>query len=203
MAKLSTKDKLSRAAVRLIAEHGYERTSIGDIEKAAGLTAGAGGFYRHFKSKEDLLIQELERVSNAIVSDIELADILALKSPRAELLAVAKALMQNAEHYRPLRVIIQSEIQARPTLRKAVQRANERIAVLDVVPWVEDVLHRARKTKLDAAEMALIIFGPIFLYIRSLDRGAPSFGLTDTDSFLESWVTHWAEWLTPAAKPRE
>jgi AcrR family transcriptional regulator len=43
------------AAMRLFSERGYAQTTIADIEAAAGLTVGAGGIYRHFRSKRDLL----------------------------------------------------------------------------------------------------------------------------------------------------
>ena len=42
-------------ALRLFAEHGFERTTIAAIEGEAGLAAGSGGLYRHFPSKRALL----------------------------------------------------------------------------------------------------------------------------------------------------
>lgn len=39
----------------LFAERGFADTSINDIERAAGLSVGSGGTYRHFKSKEAML----------------------------------------------------------------------------------------------------------------------------------------------------
>lgn len=48
-----TKDRIERAAIRLIARQGVGATSIRQIAKAAGISLGA--LYNHFTSKEDLV----------------------------------------------------------------------------------------------------------------------------------------------------
>lgn len=47
--------------MRLFAEKGYERTSIADIQAAAGLNPGSGALYKHFPSKEAVLRAGIER----------------------------------------------------------------------------------------------------------------------------------------------
>ncbi|RAY15971.1 TetR/AcrR family transcriptional regulator [Actinomadura craniellae] len=42
-------------ALRLFADRGYAATSVAEIEAASGLSPGAGGLYRHFRSKEEVL----------------------------------------------------------------------------------------------------------------------------------------------------
>ncbi|TDD70011.1 TetR/AcrR family transcriptional regulator [Actinomadura rubrisoli] len=42
-------------SLRLFADRGYTATSVAEIEAAAGLSPGAGGLYRHFRSKEEVL----------------------------------------------------------------------------------------------------------------------------------------------------
>jgi AcrR family transcriptional regulator len=42
-------------AMELFAERGFAATTIAEIERAAGLSPGAGGIYRHFASKVELL----------------------------------------------------------------------------------------------------------------------------------------------------
>jgi len=39
----------------LFASRGFDGTDIVDIEERVGLTPGSGGFYRHFRNKEDVL----------------------------------------------------------------------------------------------------------------------------------------------------
>ncbi|MEV0403396.1 helix-turn-helix domain-containing protein [Actinoallomurus sp. NPDC050550] len=51
----STRERIVAEALRLFAERGYAATSVAEIEAAAGLSPGAGGLYRHFRSKEEVL----------------------------------------------------------------------------------------------------------------------------------------------------
>ncbi|MGS2806449.1 helix-turn-helix domain-containing protein [Nocardia sp. MW-W600-9] len=44
-------------ALRLFGEQGFAKTSIAQIEQAAGLSGGSGALYRHFKSKDELLVR--------------------------------------------------------------------------------------------------------------------------------------------------
>jgi AcrR family transcriptional regulator len=47
--------------MKLFGEHGFRGTSVAAIERAAGLTPGAGGLYHHFASKDAVLAAGLER----------------------------------------------------------------------------------------------------------------------------------------------
>ncbi len=51
------------AAGRLFKAQGFEAVTVAQVMKAAGLTHG--GFYGHFKSKEDLVAQTISHVLNA------------------------------------------------------------------------------------------------------------------------------------------
>src|SRR3954451_11000958 len=51
----STRERIVSEALRLFAERGYSATSVAEIEAATGLSPGAGGLYRHFRSKEEVL----------------------------------------------------------------------------------------------------------------------------------------------------
>ncbi|MFE1592645.1 TetR/AcrR family transcriptional regulator [Nocardia sp. NPDC058705] len=47
-------------ALRLFGEQGFAKTSVAQIERAAGLSGGSGALYRHFKSKDELLVQAVD-----------------------------------------------------------------------------------------------------------------------------------------------
>src|SRR3954463_9880263 len=51
----STRERIVSEALRLFAERGYSATWVAEIEAASGLSPGAGGLYRHFRSKEEVL----------------------------------------------------------------------------------------------------------------------------------------------------
>lgn len=55
----ATRQRLLDAGMRLFAERGFEATSVGDIETAAGLQPRRGGLYKHFISKQALLEEAL------------------------------------------------------------------------------------------------------------------------------------------------
>ena len=57
-AKAETHQAIVAKASRMFRERGIEGTSVGDVMQAASLTHG--GFYRHFASKEELLVAALE-----------------------------------------------------------------------------------------------------------------------------------------------
>lgn len=60
-AATSTRERLVNEAMRLFSAKGYEATSVSQIEAAAGLAAGSGALYHHFKSKEALLDAGIDR----------------------------------------------------------------------------------------------------------------------------------------------
>src|SRR5215813_14529378 len=59
--KEETRSRILRAAARAIRKHGYAGVGVADVMKEAGLTHG--GFYAHFKSRDALLAEALERAS--------------------------------------------------------------------------------------------------------------------------------------------
>ncbi|MDT7723232.1 MAG: hypothetical protein QOE94_4243 [Mycobacterium sp.] len=61
MAAAPTRERLVTEAMRLFGEHGYQATSVAQIEAAAGLAPGSGALYHHFKSKEALLEAGIDR----------------------------------------------------------------------------------------------------------------------------------------------
>src|SRR6478609_3837982 len=52
------REKIIRTAARLFREKGFDGIGVADLMRAAGLTHG--GFYGHFSSKEDLMVQSCE-----------------------------------------------------------------------------------------------------------------------------------------------
>ena len=58
-----------QAAARLFRERGIETTSIADVMDAAGMTQG--GFYRHFQSKDDLLLQATRHAFDEITANFD------------------------------------------------------------------------------------------------------------------------------------
>ena len=64
----ATKDQLFDAAARLFREFGYDETSHADISAESNI--GRTTFYEHFSSKEDLLVQLVQRDLPALIDEI-------------------------------------------------------------------------------------------------------------------------------------
>lgn len=56
-----TRERILDAAWRLFLQQGFAGTTVTQIEAAASLAAGSGSFYRHFRSKEDVLHAAVDR----------------------------------------------------------------------------------------------------------------------------------------------
>src|ERR1700738_2117266 len=67
----ANRQTILEAGGRLLRAHGFERVTVADVMKAAGLTHGA--FYGHFKSKDDLIAQTLAHVLTATEAADDLA----------------------------------------------------------------------------------------------------------------------------------
>ena len=194
----TSKQALSEIALDLFARKGFRETSIGDIEDAAGLKRRAGGFYRHFKSKDAVLFEGLEAMAAEMVAEVRLEDVLQRPDVRAELIFIATSLLDHAAQFRVLRLLLLREAHKVPELEDVMQSANLKLARQDIVPWTEHALKRAGKDE-DATSFSLLVFGPVLTYLISLDRDRPAFGL-DQDVMLESWASYWAGQLQPVSE---
>ncbi len=56
-----TRERILDAAWRLFTQQGFAGTTVSQIEAASSLAAGSGSFYRHFKSKEEVLHAVVDR----------------------------------------------------------------------------------------------------------------------------------------------
>lgn len=65
-SKEATHDRIVDAAARAIRRSGYNGTGVADIMKDAGLTHG--GFYAHFKSREAMLAEAVDRAGSESVA---------------------------------------------------------------------------------------------------------------------------------------
>lgn len=112
----ATKDQLFDAAARLFREFGYAETSHADISAESEI--GRTTFYEHFSSKEDLLVQLVQRDLPALIDEI-LSEIQPGLSPDTRLreLTVRFVEFVGVDH---LGLILHTEV---PRLSTQAQRA--------------------------------------------------------------------------------
>jgi AcrR family transcriptional regulator len=56
-----TRTRILDTALRLFVSQGVEGVAVTEIEQGAGLSPGSGSFYRHFRSKADVLAAVVDR----------------------------------------------------------------------------------------------------------------------------------------------
>jgi len=87
----TVRERLTDAALELFAERGYEQTTVEDIAELAGV--GRTTFFRHYRSKEDVVFPDHDRLLDAI------RDRLATSSHSTALIAVSEAVRLVLLHY--------------------------------------------------------------------------------------------------------
>jgi AcrR family transcriptional regulator len=139
----SSRDRILAEALRLFGEQGYAGTSIAQIEKAAGLSPGSGALYRHFKSKDELLVQALQaRVldrgqwAQFLSPDFSVLAMLDLVAPNTDivdrLMVLCRIGLQRLDHDRDVtRILLRDNTAPQDALE--VARRDEHLVVLSVL----------------------------------------------------------------------
>lgn len=109
MPDRSTRQRLLDEGLRLFAEHGFRRTTVGEIEAAAGLSPRSGALYKHFGSKHELLASAVERHLHEIESLGGVLDLMPLGDLRAELTLLARWILADLERHRELFLVFEKE----------------------------------------------------------------------------------------------
>jgi len=119
-----TRDRILDAALKAFALNGVAGTNIVDLESAAGLAPGSGGFYRYFKTKDEALgaavRREVERVLAGRADQPALAD---ADDPRAVLADRLRAALAGLDDLHLLMSILAREHGRIPDLAGEVGEA--------------------------------------------------------------------------------
>jgi AcrR family transcriptional regulator len=173
------------AAMDLFGRQGYHATTIAQIEAAAGLSAGAGGLYRHFKSKRALLEEGLARQAAA---GQELHSSLSGDLPparRDRFLAVARAGLARLEQERDVNRLLLRDLASFPDLLDRVREQE----LLRVHTAVTAFLHRELPAEQDPAALAAVVMAAISHYWIMADvYGGNHPHEVDTERFLRALV---------------
>ena len=107
MTRVNTKDRIMQAALQLFMKQGYQKTSIARIETDAGLVPRAGAFYRHFDSKQTLLVELGKSYVSETPEDFGLDRLADFGDTRSELVAVALKYEEAMIRQRPFARLIE------------------------------------------------------------------------------------------------
>lgn len=187
----STRERIVAEALRLFAERGYAATSVAEIEAAAGLSPGAGGLYRHFRSKEEVLAsavrEHITRTAEQISTTFEQSAALQ-EQPLADRLRLAAAagLRKMREEADLIRVLFR-DLDKFPGL---VTEMREGIAnpLYDLfAKWLSGQPELAAADE-DWDAVALVLGGSIVNYWLAQDALHEPPNLVDEDRFVGGWT---------------
>ena len=190
-------ERLLQAAMRLFAEKGYEQTTVGEIQEAAGLTFGSGALYKHFPSKEAVLAEGIERfVESARAQRKALSDLGDMDIGEA-LELMATAAMRSFADDRDLLRIVWRDLEPFPELQERVRTERIRATYDDFSSWLASAAANGRLADHDSVGVAAVALSSLafFQILHFLLHDTP--GGVDEQRFIDAWV----QIITSALKP--
>ena len=191
-ASTATRDRILDAAMQLFSEHGFRGTSVAAIERAAGLTPGAGGLYHHFRTKEAVLTEALDRHLGRLGALREIRRLFAgVQDLEVELTLIARYVLAELEAESELVQVLTLEARQRPDL---VGRTVERLvssSVEEFTAWLVQDWEVPAEQARPVGALALAAL---------LSHRLVSPGVLPTEEFVTTWVTTFGRALT-AGRP--
>lgn len=180
-------ERILREAMRLFAERGYERTSIADIQAAAGLAPGSGALYKHFPSKEAVLAAGMDEFMAVGERAREL--IRTVPGPAGEALDVlGHAAMRMLDDDRDVLRIVYRELEQFPDLRDEVRERRMQSTYATIAQWLRERSERGELRVEDPEATAAVLLGALtsFKVFQTLLGEAPA--RLDDERFVRAWL---------------
>jgi AcrR family transcriptional regulator len=181
-----TSERLLREAMRLFAKKGYERTSVPEIQDAAGLTPGSGALYKHFPSKEAVIREGIERYIEEARAVRGMLRGLTMP-PRDGLDWIARESMAFlATKHDELRILWR-DVEYVPRLQAKARREIVQASYDAIAAWLRDRASRGEMREHDSEAVAAVIFGSITMFriFEAIwgERTVP----VDDERFIRAW----------------
>jgi AcrR family transcriptional regulator len=195
-----TKEKIKNAAAQLFVEKGFARTSIGEIESAAGLAPRAGSFYRHFQSKEDLLVEIAKTKIAEQPEEFDFQQIAGLGNTRAELRLIAQIYEKASQRQQKYLPLIE-EIRRTEFGKDLENKVNNKM-VKALIGFVAKKPAAKTMTLKQKSVLTMMIFGAWLFYLTKSQQHIKIPSLPRND-FLDSWADFWAAHLDRRPKTKK
>jgi AcrR family transcriptional regulator len=189
-------ERLLAAATELFAAKGYERTTVGEIQEAAGLTFGSGALYKHFASKEAVLTEVIERFVEHARSDRSLLGALDEVAIPDALSAIARnAMVSFAADADALRIAWR-DLEPFPALQEKVRTERIRATYDEFAAWLSHQEAEGRVSAHDPEAVAAVALSALafFQLLTFLLHDTPG-GLSE-ERFVAAWSELFAYALT-------
>jgi AcrR family transcriptional regulator len=191
----ATRERLLDAAMQLFGEHGFRGTSVAAIERAAGLTPGAGGLYHHFPSKDAVLEAGLERHLGKLGALRDIRRLFAgIGDLRIQLTLTARFVLSELDTESDLLHVLFTEARSRPELVGGAVATLVDSTYAEFANWLADDWGVAADR---AQSLSAIALGSLFSHrlLRTLFLAGDG-GVDD-----EAFVTAWADTFYRALRP--
>ena len=184
--EISTRERIVTEAIKLFAERGFRGTTVGEIEAAAGLAPRAGGLYKHFRSKEELLEAAIERHVRELEAMHPVLEMLPLGDVRSELTLIARWTIAELGSQQPLMKIVQKDGDRVPELVAEVRERIVKRGHREATQLIARLLGEAGIDDADARSLGALALGSLVGYRIEESMFGPR--PVSEDDFLESWV---------------
>ena len=182
----TTRDRIVTAAIRLFAERGYRGTTVGDIEAAAGLSPRAGGLYKHFASKEEVLEAGIERHVSELEAMRPTLETMPFDDLRGGLALVARWALAALADEIPLMKIVQKDGDRFPALAAEVYERIVARGHRDAEALVRRIMGDAAGDQADVFA-SLVLNALVGYRLEQTMFGNPQ-GQVAEEDFIETWV---------------
>ena len=174
--------------MRLFAERGYDAVSVGDIQVAAGMTAGSGALYKHFPSKQALLEAGIDRFIRQGRQVISALPEVTGDDLESMLRCVGAVVLEAlAEDEAALRVVWR-DLPSFPELSRRFVDERLQEGFRQFGSWLRDLSDRGIARVKDPEATASVLLGALALFrlMESVFDETP--GRVTDDRFLDAWV---------------
>jgi AcrR family transcriptional regulator len=182
------REQILQIAVRLFHERGFHATGMDDIGEEAGITGPA--IYRHFDSKEDILLEAIDAGARQRFAEIE-EIVETSASPRQTLERLARNHVKATLANPAMAAVVITE---RRHLAADVRTRLSRLIRLRVQEWVHAL--RQLRPEVSDAEARVMVFG-VFTLLASMTQHASGLDPQVVEDLLVDMVMR-ALLFTPA-----
>ncbi|TPK31267.1 TetR/AcrR family transcriptional regulator [Mesorhizobium sp. B2-5-4] len=157
------RERILREAIRLFAERGYDRTSVPEIQEAAGLSRGSGALYKHFPSKEALLAAAIDRfVGTAREGRAELGEQVLPADQGAR--RIVEGMLEKLGANRDMLRILWRDLEHFPELKASARGEIMQSTYHAVAEWLRERQRQGELRSHDSDAVAAVIVGSVAMF---------------------------------------
>lgn len=198
-----TRQRLINAALELFAAQGYEGTSVGEIEIAAGLVPRSGALYKHFSSKRALLDAALAQRIDSIDSIDASMHLIPPGDLAGELTLIGGMALDELESERELARIVMKEGDRFPEIAAEFHDAIVARGRALAIAWVESRSEALGTSIADPEATAEALTDALTARVLKHFMFGERLTVVDRDRYLAAWVSLARALFEAPSQPQE